>query len=113
MLAEGGAVRAGAVPLGKAATCGGPQDFNSHAKLCLEFYGSVGVDLAVKGDFFKVGRSPGRLCHFVEPLVEDLRLLVMSVTHRTTGLAKTGNRVLRALRDLPSRLTRLRRLVVV
>jgi len=81
VLAEGGAVRAGAVPLGKAATCGGPQDFNPHRKLCLEFYGSVGVDLAVEGDFFKVGCGPGRLRHFVEPLVGDLRLLVVSVPH--------------------------------
>ena len=63
VVAEGGAVWAGAVPLRKAATCGGPQDFNPHEELCLEFYGSVGVDLAVKGDFFKVGRGPGRLCH--------------------------------------------------
>jgi hypothetical protein len=30
MLTERGAIRAGAVPLGKAATCGGPQDFNAH-----------------------------------------------------------------------------------
>ena len=72
ILAQGRAVCAGAVPLRKAATCGGPQDFNPHEELCLEFYGSVGVDLAVKGDFFKVGRGPGRLCHSVEPLGEDL-----------------------------------------
>jgi hypothetical protein len=57
--------RAGTVPLGKTAACGGPQQFEVHPGL---FCGCVAVDLAAEAYFFEIRAGPDFHFHCYLPL---------------------------------------------